>query len=104
MDIETLRERVCAAFGPDLAGATPERIREFLDRMYLELAPHIPGAPLELAEGAQDYDEVMRGFFVRALHDARDPAFVLLWITAFELWAALRFGTEDNSEYPDPLG
>lgn len=94
IDKDALREMAAAEFGPDFRRLTPKRARALLDRVQVQLAPPPSGAPLVLDEDAESYDEVMRGFFARVFDSDDEAAFVLLWLTAFELWVSARYGDE----------
>ncbi len=85
MEIRELKERLFDEFGEKLEHATPANVRDFLDRMQLNvLGPQAKGRLL-LEERASSYEEIIKDFFVRTLELPKDEAVVLLWLLAFDL-------------------
>jgi hypothetical protein len=83
--LKEFRQRVRQQFGPGMERATPENVREFLDQMQAELAPHSPGGRLELNETETSYEAIIRSFFSEILDAPRDQAVIQLWLQALEL-------------------
>ena len=100
MRADDLRQLVLDAFGPRLERLTPETLRDFVDRVQLDLTPDTPALPLVLDESAVSYDEVMRDFFLGTFEMEPEAAFVLLWLTAFEAWATLYLDVLEESAGP----
>jgi hypothetical protein len=76
---------VFSEFGPNLEHATPANVREFLDRMQLEVFSANATTPLVLDETAKTYEEIIKDFFARVLDLPRDEALLTLWSLALEL-------------------
>lgn len=103
MTLEQFRRRVREQFGPGMERATPENVREFLDRMQTELAPGAslspPGGPYELSEAETEtsYEAILRSFFSGILDAPSDQAIIQLWLLALELaFADLRDTIEEE--------
>ncbi|MHB0912813.1 MAG: hypothetical protein ACYC2Y_05125 [Armatimonadota bacterium] len=85
MDLKEFRQLIDKEFGKGLEHATPANVREFLDRMQLNvLGPHIKGR-IVLEEEASTHEEVMKDFFRKVLDMPRDEAVMLLWLLSFDL-------------------
>lgn len=85
MEITEFRKLLLDEFGQKLEHATPANVRDFLDRMQLNvLGPHTKGCVL-LNERASSYEEIIKDFFARVLELPRDEAVMLLWLLAFDL-------------------
>jgi hypothetical protein len=77
--------------------ATPENVREFLDRMNQELDTTPRGGPYELSETEISYEAIMRSFFFEILDAPSDQAVIQLWLHALELdFADLRDTIEEE--------
>jgi len=83
--LEAFRRLVREQFGPDMERATPQNVREFLDRMQQELDTTPPGGPYELSEGETSYEAILRTFFSEILDAPRDQALIQLWMLGLEL-------------------
>jgi len=82
---------VYAAFGPRLEHVTPELMRDFIARMYLQLSPPertAQGAVVIPVDGAGSYEEIVINFFGRMLEIPPDQALILLWLFAGEIYFA----------------
>ncbi|MBI3944809.1 MAG: hypothetical protein HY321_02745 [Armatimonadetes bacterium] len=80
-----LRALAAEHLGTGLCHATPERVREFLDRVSLEMAPPAPpGERYTLAEPVTSYEAIIRGFFWESLHAPPEQAVVMLWLMGLE--------------------
>lgn len=91
MTLDEFRAAVYAAFGPRLEHVTPELMRDFIARMYLQLSPSEgaeKGAVVIPADGATSYEEIVINFFDRALQLPPDQALILLWLFAGEIYFA----------------
>ncbi len=97
MDAKELRRLVIKEFGKGLEHATPANVRDFLDRMQLDVIS--PGARgrIILEEKASSYEEIIKDFFVRVLELPKDEAIILLWLLAFDLsFSAIELQHEDK--------
>jgi hypothetical protein len=85
MDLEEFRGLVDKEFGNHLEHATPGNVREFLDRMQLNvLGPELKGR-FVLEEHASTYEEIVKDFFAKVLEYPKDEALMQLWVLAFDL-------------------
>ncbi|MCL6519646.1 MAG: hypothetical protein QHH26_10045 [Armatimonadota bacterium] len=85
VDIHEFKRLLSKEFGKKLEHATPSNVRDFLDRMQLNvLGPKMKG-PVVLQESASSYEEIIKDFFARVLDLPRDEALILLWLLAFDL-------------------
>jgi hypothetical protein len=95
MDLQELRARVRAAFGPGMVHATPDNVRTFLDQIARErwqaekprLTAESPDRDrVEIpSEKASTYEEILRGFFSGLLEYAADDAAVELWLFSLDM-------------------
>ncbi len=79
-----------AELGARLERATPERLRAFLDQAQARLQPHEAGSVVEVEGDETSLEQAEREFFGQVLEDTSDRAFILLWLTAVEMWWASR--------------
>ena len=85
MDTRELKRLITQEFGEGLEHATPANVRDFLDRMGLNvISPEVKGRII-LEERASTYEEIIKDFFVKVLELPRDEAITLLWLLAFDL-------------------
>ena len=84
ISLACFRERVEDCLGPGLCRATPEAVRDFLDRMQAEMAEKPPDGRYALDEAADGCEEVLASFFWQMLHVPPEEAVVLLWLVGFE--------------------
>ena len=97
MTLAEFRQRVREQFGPDMERATPENIRDFLDRMQQELDTVPPSGVYEIAETETSYEAILRTFFSEILEAPRDQALIQLWLLGLELaFADLRDTIEEE--------
>lgn len=103
MDIRHFREQVLTQFGRRMEHATPANVRDFLDRIYTELAnSNDPVQPIIIPrEDARDYEQVVNAFLARVLDIPPERAILLLWLFAGEIYYA-RLG-EQYQEMGDLL-
>ena len=84
MDRQEFKRLVTREFGNNLEHATPGNVREFLDRMQLNvLGPHLKGR-IVLEERASTFEDVLKDFFAKALDLPPDEAVILLWLLAID--------------------
>jgi len=85
MNLDEFKGLIDQEFGDHLEHATPGNVREFLDRMQLNvLGPQLKGR-IVLQENASSYEEVVKDFFAKVLEFPREEALMLLWLLAFDL-------------------
>lgn len=85
MDLQEFKGLVDNEFGYNFENATPGNVREFLDRMQMNvLGPQLNGR-IVLQEHASTYEEVLKDFFARVLEFPKDQALIMLWLLAFDL-------------------
>ena len=85
MNISDFKSLVTQEFGANLEHATPANVRDFLDRMQIDmLSPGVKGR-IVLEENATTFEEVLRDFFAKALDLPPDDAVIMLWLMAFDL-------------------
>ena len=85
VDTKELRRLVIKEFGSGLEHATTANVRDFLDRMQLNVVgPGVKGRII-LDEHAVSYEEIIKEFFVRVLELPKDEAILMLWLLAFDL-------------------
>jgi len=87
LTVSQLRDLVRQEFGEHLERATPASVRDFLDRLQLQLHEDSGEGPPYIIEGeecARSYEEVVGEFFSQVLDYDRDKAVILLWLLAFE--------------------
>ena len=91
------KKLVSKEFGKDLEHATPGNVRDFLDRMQLDvLGPHLKGR-IVLDERASSYEDVLKDFFNRVLELPKDEALMMLWLLAFDFaFAAIELQQDDR--------
>jgi len=81
-----------AEFGTGLAHATPANVREFLDKMQLEVFRSKLADPIVIDEQATSYEEIIKDFFSRILHAPQEEAIMALWSLALDLsFAAIEY-------------
>ncbi|MBC8140728.1 MAG: hypothetical protein H7Y38_04730 [Armatimonadetes bacterium] len=86
MDKEEFKQRVREAFGEDLHRASPATVREFFDSIDVVVPLTLRGdSRIVIEETAKTYEEVMRTFFARILHEPSDRAAQLLFVVALDL-------------------
>jgi hypothetical protein len=97
MDLTEFKGMVDKEFGNHLEHATPGNVRDFLDRMQLNvLGPQLKGR-LVLEEHASSYEEVVKDFFAKVLEYPKDEALMQLWVLAFDLvFAAIELQHTDK--------
>jgi len=84
VDSQAFKKLIFEEFGENLEHATPGNVREFLDRMHMNvLGPHMKGR-IVLEEHASSYEEVLKDFFTRVLELPRDEALMMLWLLALD--------------------
>ena len=92
MKLEDFRHLVHEEFGKGLKHATPANVREFLDRMQMEVFQRRLADRIVIDEPATSYEEVIKDFFTRILDAPADEAIVALWGMALELsFAAIEY-------------
>lgn len=85
MDLDEFKGLIENEFGGHLEHATPGNVRDFLDRMQLNvLGPQLKGR-IVLEEHASSYEEVVKDFFAKVLEFPREEALMLLWLLSFDL-------------------
>jgi hypothetical protein len=87
LTVAELRDLVKQEFGERLERATPATVRDFLDRLQVEMHEQSgEGPPYEIdgEESARSYEEIVADFFSRVLDYGPEKAIVLLWLLAFE--------------------
>lgn len=87
LTVAELRELVRKEFGERLERATPATVRDFLDRLQVQMHEESgEGSPyvIEEDQGARSYEEIIADFFSRVLDYAPEKAVILLWLLAFE--------------------
>lgn len=87
LTVAELREMVRREFGERLERATPATVRDFLDRIQVQIheesgesQPYV----IEEEQRARSYEEIIADFFSRVLDYAPEKAVILLWLLAFE--------------------
>lgn len=97
MDLNEFKGLVDREFGDHLEHATPGNVRDFLDRMQMNvLGPQLNGR-IVLEENASSYEEVVKDFFAKVLECPRDDALMQLWLLAFDLvFAAIELQHTDR--------
>jgi len=103
LTLDEFRAAVHAAFGSRLEHVTPELMRDFIARMYLQLSP--PDRPEKDAvvistDGATSYEEIVITFFGRMLELPPEQALILLWLFAGEMYFA-ELGEEYSERFKD---
>ncbi len=100
MDLGDFKKLVNQEFGKGLDHATPENVREFLDRVQVDaLGPGLKGR-IVLEEKASSYEEVVKDFFAKVLDLPKDEALVMLWILSFDLiFSAIELQQADKFKY-----
>ena len=103
--LDEFRAAVHAAFGPKLEHVTPELMRDFIARMYLQLSPPErteKGAVIIPPDtiGATSYQEIVINFFAHALELPPDQALILLWLFAGEMYFS-ELGEEYSERFKD---
>ena len=83
--LDTFRKAVWKEFGHNLEKATPENVRDFLDRHQEQLFDGSSSDRFVLNEPKTTYEEILKDFFVRVLERPSDEALILLWTLAFEM-------------------
>jgi hypothetical protein len=85
MDLGEFKTIVSREFGTSLEHATPGNVRDFLDRMQMNvLGPELKGR-IVLEERASSYEEVVKDFFAKVLEFPKEEALMLLWLLSFDL-------------------
>jgi hypothetical protein len=101
MTISEFKSRVISEFGEGLIHATPANVREFLDKLQLEMykaeraeqtkltgdpnSPYIiPDTPFAPG-GMPSWESTIRDFFAKTLDMDSDRAFILIWILALDM-------------------
>jgi hypothetical protein len=87
LTIAELRDLIRREFGEHLERATPATVRDFLDRLQLQMHEESGEGPPYVIEGeerARSYEEIVSEFFSRVLDYTPEKAVVLLWLLAFE--------------------
>ena len=87
LTVAELREMVRKEFGQRLERATPATVRDFLDRIQLEIHEESgEGSPYVIEEErtASSYEEIIADFFSRVLDYPPEKAVILLWLLSFE--------------------
>lgn len=98
MKLEEFRLLVKREFGEGLRHATPANVREFLDRLQLEVFQNRLTERIIIDEAATSYEEIIKDFFSRMLDAPGEEAFIALWTLALDLaFAAI------ESQYTDEL-
>jgi hypothetical protein len=84
MDMRDFKGLVTQEFGANLEHATPANVRDFLDRMQIDmLSPGVKGR-IVLEENATTFEEVLRDFFAKVLDLPSNDAVIMLWLMAFD--------------------
>lgn len=92
MKIDEFRHLVDEEFGKGLKHATPANVREFLDRMQMQVFQHRIAERIVINEPATSYEEVIKDFFTRILDAPKDEAIIALWTLALDLsFAAIEY-------------
>lgn len=87
LTVAELRDLVKQEFGEHLERATPATVRDFLDRLQVEMHEQSGEGPpyaIDGEESARSYEEIVADFFSRVLDYGPEKAIVLLWLLAFE--------------------
>ena len=108
MHLAEFKQRVRAAFGPQMEHATPANVREFLDtlarerwreekaaRRAAQVGPSEPPLVIPPLEGPLSYEDILRQFFADALAAPHEEALIQLWLLALDLAYA---GVEEQVE------
>lgn len=97
MDTRELKRLITQEFGEGLEHATPANVRDFLDRMGLNVISPDTKGRIILEERASTYEEILKDFFVKVLELPKDEAIMLLWLLAFDLtFSAIELQHEDK--------
>ncbi len=104
MTLADFRELVHATFGPHLEHATPELMRDFISRVYAQLAPpdRTPDGAPSMAAGPMTYEQIVITFFARMLDAPPDQAVILLWLFAGEMYFT-QLGEQYNEQFGELL-
>jgi len=79
-------------FGAGLSHATPANVREFLDRMQLEVFKSRIVDRIVVDGPGGSYEEVIKDFFARILDAPPEEAIIALWSLALDLsFAAIEY-------------
>lgn len=87
LTVAELRDLVKQEFGERLERATPATVRDFLDRLQVQMHEDSgEGAPyvIDSEENTRSYEEIVADFFSRVLEYTPEKAVVLLWLLSFE--------------------
>jgi len=101
--LDEFKAAVHAAFGSRLEHVTPELMRDFIARMYLQFSPPERGENNTVVippDGASSYEEIVITFFGRMLELPPDQALILLWLFAGEMYFA-ELGEEYSERFKD---
>jgi hypothetical protein len=85
MDLAEFRQMVNNEFGNHLEHATPDNVRNFLDRMQFDVLGSNLKGRLILDERASSYEEIVKDFFSNVLELPQDESLMMLWLLAFDL-------------------
>ena len=85
MELNDFKALVDKEFGNHLEHATPGNVREFLDRMQMNVLGQELTGRIVLEEHASTYEEVVKDFFAKVLEYPRDEALIQLWLLSFDL-------------------
>ena len=92
MKLQQFRKLVKSEFGSGLAHATPANVREFLDRMQVEVFQGRLADRIIVDESATSYEEIIKDFFSKILEAPTEEAIVVLWSLALDLsFAAIEY-------------
>ncbi|MBI2842018.1 MAG: hypothetical protein HYX78_01315 [Armatimonadetes bacterium] len=95
--LDEFKKVVTTEFGPRLKNATPANVREFLDRMQLEVLQNKKAERIVINESATSYEEVIKDFFTRILDAPKEDAVMALWMLALDLsFAAIEYQYEER--------
>lgn len=84
MEIREFKTLVMAEFGTSLEHATPANVRDFLDRMQMDMLGSGMRGRIVLEETATTFEEVLRDFFGKVLDLPPNDAIIMLWLLAFD--------------------
>lgn len=84
MNLQEFRRLVTKEFGDDLGHATPANVRDFLDRLQVDVLGSDLKGRIVLEEHASSYEEVLKDFFIKVLELPKDEALIMLWVLAFD--------------------
>lgn len=92
MKLQQFRKLVKSEFGSGLAHATPANVRDFLDRMQVEVLQGRLTDRIIVDESATSYEEIIKDFFSKILEAPTEEAIVVLWSLALDLsFAAIEY-------------